>query len=277
MRLERLGIIGSGAIAGLLIEALSRDLDRPLEAIAILGTPDGAARARAAFEAHVGRAAARLAAHADVEALIAERPDLVVECAGHDAVRDHVPALLRAGIDVAIVSIGALADDAVRTRLEAAADAGAARLILSSGALGGVDALAAARLAGLDEVVYTSRKPPLAWRGTPAEAVTALDRIACETVLFEGDARRAALAYPKNANVAAMVALAGPGFERTRVRLVADPAATGNTHELTVRSACLDMTISLTGRPMPDNPKTSTTTAYALAREVLNRVGAIAR
>ena len=272
MSLARLGIIGSGAIATLLMDALARELPKPLEAILVLGTQNGAPRAEAAFAPFVGRVAARIATTSAIDDLVAAAPDLVVECAGHGAVAAHVPRLLEHGIDVVLVSIGALADDALRGRIEAAGARGGARVVLSPGALGGVDLVSAARLAGIAAVTYTSRKPPAAWRDTPAEALLDLATLDREAIFFDGNARDAARLYPKNANVAAMIALAGPGFEATRVRLVADPDAGGNVHEITLASACADASFRITGKPMPDNPRTSTTTAYALAREVLNRV-----
>jgi aspartate dehydrogenase len=275
MRLRRLGIIGSGAISSLLMEALARELAEPLELVAVLGTETGAPRAAAALEPMIGIVATQITAHWHVEELIALEPELVVECAGHAALREHGPKLLEAGIDVIAVSIGALADPATKSGLEAAATYSGARLVLSSGALGGIDVIAAARLAGVHSVVYTSRKPPQAWRDTPAEALIDLANLTEQIVFFEGDAREAATCYPKNANVAAMIALAGPGFEATRVRLIADPHASGNAHEIELRSACADASIRIVGKPMPDNPRTSTTTAYALAREVLNRTNAI--
>ena len=95
-----------------------------------------------------------------------------------------------------------------------------------------MDAIAAMRMGGLETVRYRSRKPPVAWRGTPAEKVVDLATLAKPAVLYRGNARQAALLYPQNANVAATVALAGLGFERTEVELVADPAAPGNVHEI---------------------------------------------
>eukprot|EP01035_Chromulina_nebulosa_P010722 gene10722-14387_t len=56
--------------------------------------------------------------------LLAERPDLVVECAGQEAVQLHAAAVLEAGVDLVLVSIGALSDSVLHERLRAAAIAG---------------------------------------------------------------------------------------------------------------------------------------------------------
>jgi aspartate dehydrogenase len=207
-----------------------------------------------------------------LDAFLATAPDLVAECAGHRAVVEFGPAILRRGIDLIVISIGSLADEALETSLREAAIAGGARLIFSAGAIGGIDALAAAKLAGLTSVRYRSRKPPLAWRGTPAEQLVDLAGLREATVFYRGSAREAALQYPQNANVAATIALAGLGFERTEVEMIADPAAAGNAHELDVEGAAGSFSVRLVGHPMPDNPKTSALTAYSVLRAVLNEI-----
>ena len=147
-------------------------------------------------------------------------PDLCAECAGHGAVREWGIEVLGRGIDFLVVSIGVLADGKLHDALAAAARAGGAKMILAAGAVAGTDALAAARAGGLESVVYTSRKPPGAWKGTPAEAVCDLDSLTGEVTLYAGPADEAARRYPQNANVAATVALAGAGLKATEVRLV---------------------------------------------------------
>jgi hypothetical protein len=125
------------------------------------------------------------------EALVAAGPDLVIEAASHDAVREHAERLLDQRISVMLLSGGALADDALRQRLEHAARANRAMLYVPSGGIGGLDALKAACAAGVDEVSIAVTKPPAAWKGIPyvERLGLDLDRLAGATTLFEGSAR----------------------------------------------------------------------------------------
>jgi aspartate dehydrogenase len=197
-------------------------------------------------------------------------PQLVVECAGHSAVRDICPEVLARGVDLIVISLGALADPEVEKRLREAAARSAGRLMLPGGAIGGIDFLASARLAGLDRVCYDSRKPPRAWKATRAEQTVKLDELTEQSQFFRGDARAAALQFPQNANVAAAIALAGLGFERTEVTLTADPAVTTNQHTVVAEGAFGRAEMRIAAKPLPDNPKTSWLGALSLARAVLN-------
>jgi len=265
-----LGLIGHGNIAMTLLALLEGPLSP-----ARLTLRTRAGRAEAARAALPG-CAFPVEVVDSAGALLAARPDLVVECAGHAGVAENAPTLLRAGIDVMVVSVGALADAALERDLHAAARDGGARMILPPGAVGGIDLLAALAPSGDLEVRYRGVKPPAAWAGTPAEQVVDLAGLTGATTFFEGTAREAARAYPKNANVAATLALAGAGFEATRVELVADPAAAGNIHAYEVRSALARYEMRIENLPSSGNIKTSAATIYSLLREIRNRIGPVA-
>ncbi len=258
-------IVGYGAIGRYAVRALAGD-DR-CRVGAVIVRPARVAETRASLDPSIQVC--------DSIASLAEAPDLVVEVAGHGALAAHGVPALRAGHRLLVVSVGALADRALLAMLEEAAEEGGGAAEIAPGAVGGIDALAAARQGGLERVAYTSRKPPAAWKGTPGEALCDLDGLSAPFTLYEGPADEAARTYPKNANVAATVALAGAGFDRTAVRIVADPAATGNVHEIEAIGAFGRLSLRLEGKPLPDNPKTSSLTVFSVLRAIRNEAAAI--
>ncbi|MBM0205299.1 DUF108 domain-containing protein [Micromonospora sp. STR1s_5] len=66
------------------------------------------------------------------------------------------------------------------------------------------------------------------------------------------------------------MALAGIGLDRTTVRLVADPAASGNTGMIEASSEVGDMKVVMAGRASA-NPKTSASTAYSILHALRSR------
>ncbi len=210
-----------------------------------------------------------------IEALLATRPDLVIECAGHQALREAGETVIRNGTDLLVVSVGALADAALERTLRDAAASVGGRLLIPGGALGGIDAISAAREAGLDSVEYSGRKAPAAWKGTPAEKMIALDAVTSAETFLECDARTAALQFPQNANVVAALALAGHGFEKTKVRLIVDPAANGNNHSFVARGAFGEITATIRSTTLPSNPKTSVLAPFSLIQTIKKRAGLI--
>lgn len=202
--------------------------------------------------------------------LLAAPLDLVVECAGHSALKSIGPAVLSSGTDLLIASVGALADASVEKLLTLAVKNSGAKLRIPSGALGGLDVLGAAKLAGIDSVVYSSRKHPSAWKGTPAEKILDLNTVKEAVTFFTGDARSAALNFPQNANVAAAVAMAGIGFEKTQVTLTADPSAFGNTHLIHAQGTFGEISVTINGKTLASNPKTSMLAPLSLVRCLLN-------
>lgn len=261
-------LIGAGAIGRVVLRELAA---HPVLRIAgVIARPGSASGLQTEFGSGI-RVITSVAAIDSLDT----RPDYVLECAGHGGVKEHVAALLRRGIDCALLSVGSLAEPGLPETLEAAARDGGSQLTLVAGAIAGIDAISAARFAGLDEVSYTGRKPPLGWLGSPAEDKADLRKLDSELIIFEGTARDAARLFPKNANVAATVSLAGLGLDRTRVTLIADPATSKNVHQVTARGAFGELDLTISGRPLPDNPKTSALAAWSAVRTLHNLVASV--
>jgi aspartate dehydrogenase len=207
----------------------------------------------------------------DVSEVLALKPDLVIECAGQGAVAQYAERVVGAGADLMAISMGAFADAALLERVKSAAQRTGAQIIIPAGAVGALDLLAAVRSEGVERVVLRSIKPPLAWLGTAGEKAVDLSAVREPVCLFRGNAREAASTYPMNANVAAAVALAGVGFERTAVELVADPQAGGNRNEIVAEGAFGRFEIRMLGKTRPEAPRTSISAPLSIVRAVLNR------
>tara|TARA_R110002096_G_scaffold6206_6_gene28581 strand:- start:8379 stop:9170 length:792 start_codon:yes stop_codon:yes gene_type:complete len=249
----KLGIIGTGAIGSYVRD---KAIERGHTVAALLLKPERLQNP------------GTLAGQFNCVSNIADLPgdiDVMLDCAGHAALQSLGPAILRNGVDLITVSLGALADSDIYASLERAAREGDACLHLASGAIGALDCLQASRVGKLQSVTYVGRKPPQGWKGSPAERRLDLDSLEVGAAThFEGSARTAALEYPRNANVAAAVALAGIGFDDTEVRLVADPGIDANIHEIRASGEFGSFSFEIRGNALPDNPRSSALAAMSV-------------
>ena len=254
----RVGILGGGVIARLFLEHVRGGEMGNAEVVAIAGRGDHSRGRALAQEFGVPFVVG-------AERLIATRPEVVVEAASHDAVREHAEILLSNGVAVIVLSGGALCDDALRARLERTATKHRALLYVPSGGIGGLDALKAACAAGVDEVSIAVMKPPAAWKGIPyvERMKIDLDRLPGPVTLFEGTAREGVPHFPANVNIAAVLSLAGVGFDRTRLKVIADPALKFNTHVIRIRGRTGTIDLRFESVPSPDNPKTAMLACYS--------------
>jgi aspartate dehydrogenase len=267
----RVAVLGAGTIARLVLKAWRRG-DLPGIEIAGVAARPGSPRA-AALAGELG-----VPSVAGLQALLGLKPEVVLEAAGHDAVREHLVALLEARTSVVVLSAGALVDDTLRAAAETAAKRSGSRLYVPSGGIGGLDVLKAACAGGVDEVSIQVAKPPAAWRGIAylESRRVALEGLREPLTLFEGPAREGVPHFPQNVNIAAVLALAGVGLDKTRLRVVADPGLRDNTHTIRVSGATGRFTIILENMPAPENPKTSWLACYS-AVAALRELAASAR
>jgi len=247
----KIGIIGCGFIGGQICRAIDTGtVNAELHAIC-----DSSESKALELASSLKRCSP---AYMKIEELLSS-VDLVIESASQNAVKFIVPQVLEAGCDVMVLSVGALADEELRERLFGLAKQNNCKLYFPSGAVVGIDGLNSASAAGISSVTLTTRKPPSGLAGAPHVVAMGieLEKIEKETLLFEGPASKAVKAFPANVNVAATISLAGIGFERTIVKVIADPALSRNVHEITVEGEFGKFTTKVENLPSPENPKTS--------------------
>jgi aspartate dehydrogenase len=250
----RVGLGGFGAIG----RAIARRLDRGLPGLRL-----AAVSARDAAAAR--RRLAELKTPVPVVALaeLAERADVIVECAPAAVFREVAEPAIRAGRILMPLSVGQLLEHADLVEL---AERTGARIIVPTGALLGLDAVRAAAEGEIRQVTMVTRKPPAGLAGAPylVQHGIRLEGLTAPLKVFEGTARGGARGFPANVNVAAALSLAGIGPDRTRLEIWADPHVTRNTHRIVVEADSARFEMQIENVPTDENPRTGRITALSV-------------
>ncbi|WP_298520387.1 aspartate dehydrogenase [uncultured Methanobrevibacter sp.] len=180
--------------------------------------------------------------------------DLVLECASPDSVKYFAPKVLKQGIDMIIMSIGAFMDKEFYTEILSIAKENGAKIHLPSGAVVGLDGIKAVAKFGLKEVTLVTRKSPKSLGKD----------IDVEEVLFEGKASEAVKEFPLNINVAATISLACN--KDIDVKIIVDPNVDRNVHEITAKGDFGEFKTITMNYPCSANPKTSMLAALSAIR-----------
>ncbi|MDE1728139.1 aspartate dehydrogenase [Candidatus Nitrosotalea okcheonensis] len=208
----------------------------------------------------------------NVGLLAASPVDLIIEAASQDAVRDDILSILQNRKDVMIMSVGALLDESIFDIVMDGCRDFNKRVYLPSGAIIGLDGIRAVQ-DELDLVTLVTTKNPRALKGAKFFETSTIDpdKITTSVVIYEGNAQEAVKLFPANINVAALLSLAGIGSEKTRVKIIADPCASKNTHEIYAEGKFGKFSIKVENVPSPSNPKTSRLATLA-AIECLKKI-----
>lgn len=254
----RLGLIGCGSIGSAVAAAIARGAAPDVQLIGLADPVSPQAAMKVATNT-------RCPACPDIESLLDLKPSMVLEAASGDAVRSYAGRIFDSGADLMMVSVSALADPEFLGSLIEHARKTCRRLLIPSGAIGGIDIIKAAAAGGLEECRLTTTKHPTSLSAANLrEQGIDLTSIEQATLIFEGTALQAARHFPQNLNVAVTISLAGLGLERTTVRVIADPEATHNVHEIFVRGAFGEATVRLVNLPSLENPRSSSLVCYSV-------------
>lgn len=173
--------------------------------------------------------------------------DIVVEAASQDAVRKYAVGILKRGRNLMIMSVGVFYDDVLFYKMRDIAKRKGVKIYIPSGAIVGIDGVKSANMGKLRSVTLMTRKNP-----------DALDiKTKGVRVVYNGSARVGVKKFPKNINVAATLSLAGVGFDKTKLKIIADPKIKRNRHEIDVVGDFGAFKTIANNIPSPDNPKTS--------------------
>jgi aspartate dehydrogenase len=193
---------------------------------------------------------------------LGQAADIIVECAPAELLSQIALPALYAGKKVVVLSVGALLSD---SELLAVAETHRGQILVPTGALIGLDAVAAAAEGKIHSVRMVTRKPVKGLLGAPylAEKKIDISGIRAPMKVFSGSAREAARGFPANLNVAVALSLAGVGPDRTLLEIWADPDLTRNTHRIEVEADSASFGMSIENIPS-DNPKTGRITALSV-------------
>lgn len=263
LKTVKVAIAGFGAIGKVLAKRLVDGL--PGFELAVIGARDPVKTSRE-VAALLGRKVPVVPA-----TQLAGRAEILLEAVPTAAFRAVVEPALASGMSVITVSGAALLDN---MDLGDIAARHGGRLVLASGAIVGLDAIKALALGRIESVRMITRKPPKSLATAKQVVEQGIDVMSLNEPLrlFEGSARDAARNFPANVNVAAAVALAGIGPDRTRIEIWADPGIERNTHVVTVEADVARIEVSIANVPSPGNPGTGRITAPSMLAAMIGLV-----
>jgi len=244
---RKVGIIGCGAIGTVIARAIERKTVECDELILYDRNIAKAEKLKSSLQIPI-------TVVKSLEEMIELNPAVIVEAASQQAVRDYINRILAENIELIVMSVGALLDLNVKSK----------KIHIPSGAIGGLDAVSSAALAGVEEVILTSRKNPKALEMDSQE----------EKLVYEGNAEEAVRLFPREMNVAATLALTTQP-EKVRVKIISDPKVHRNIHEIRIKWKHGDIFLKFANDPHPENPKTSALAAWSainLLKETLEKV-----
>ena len=264
---KSVAVLGSGSLGSIVAEGIVKDLAGSWRLLGVVARTFSHAQDLAQRTGCV--------AFADVEAMLHEKPDMVVEAAGVAAAREHAEKILASGSSLILLSCGALADESFVVHLKNAAKQGGCVLHIPSGAIGGYDLLrtlafrqkqlrARGEEAPLRVQVDNVKNPHSLADAPGLEGISPKSLEENREEVFAGSAREAIRGFPKNVNVAVGAAVASAGIDETRVTISSDPQLVENVHRITAEGFGVRAVMEFGSMPDPENPRSSTMTAWSV-------------
>lgn len=222
--MKKIGIIGYGTIGRFIVEQLKDNHNIEILFVydPFIDTPDEIS------DIHV----------ITLDESLVKSVDLVVEAAISEVVHKYCELILT-HTDFVIFSATALANDTYEELIKKTAKENNTTCYIPHGAALGLDGIFDANSLINSVEIVTTKKP----QGFSIDCSS-------KSILYEGSTRGACLAYPRNVNIHASIALAGIGMDNTHSRIIADPDIPGNTHVISVVGDGINFSITIESTPL---------------------------
>lgn len=252
--MERIAIIGSGALAQLVIRNFNDQLSETCQLVGIYGIEQEVVQPLAQQHHCKG--------YTTLQELLEDKPNYTIEIAAVGACKAYAEEILASGSHLIIVSVGALADQDFKERIEATAKQHQTKIYVVSGAIGGFDLMQVFHCMGNSTVSIESTKAPKGLNGAPYLNGRILSETEAETV-FEGNYIDAIHGFPKNVNVAVATALASSN-PNTKVIINSQPGSKRNQHKISLDNELIHSEILIQSYPDPANPRSSVSAGWSV-------------
>ena len=162
-----------------------------------------------------------------------EKTDLIVECATADVLKEHIELILKHG-DLLMFSVTAFSDTNFMLQADELCQKYNRTIYLPHGAILGLDGIFDGRKVWKEVTIVTTKSPKSLGREDKERKV-----------VYEGPTREACKLYPRNVNVHAAIALAGIGFDKTKSKIISDPAVSTNAHTISLKGDGMNITLDV--------------------------------
>ncbi len=266
MKKYKLAIVGSGSLGTIIGENILKYLSKEYEIIGIFSS-------RIENSTKLANTL-KCKAYESLDEIIQDKPDYIIEAASPNVVKNIGIEILKNGINLIPLSVGAFADEVFYKKVEKAASENNSRVHIPSGAVGGFDVLSSAMLMEDVEVSIKTEKSPKSLNGAPFLKGRELSKESIEEI-YCGSAKEAIKFFPKNVNVAVAVALATSGVENTKVNIWSIPNLKSNKHTIKLVGETINVEVIIESTPSTNNPKSSTLAAYSVIVLLKNLISPI--
>lgn len=244
MEKKRLALVGCGYLGTVIAQAWK---DGFLEDYHLIGAMSRTMESAEKIAALTGCKACR-----DMDELLELKPDFVAEAANPQTVKEIGKKVLSRGANLVVLSMGAFADSGLFEELKETAAREGTRLYLSSGVIGGFDALRTLSLMSMAKNQpaasgISTHKGPGSLKGTPIFTESLMTETE-ERQVFSGNASEAIALFPTKVNVAVATALASTGAENTGVKITSVPGFAGDDHRITMETEGVKAVIDIYSR-----------------------------